>query len=70
MVILRRYGPKYIPKVLLYNLWEIIRFFTLVMLKPKPRLLLAFFQFILFFIMGISAGLIRRQSKDGLPAAE
>jgi len=59
MVILRRYGPKYIPKVLLYNLWEIVRFLTLVLLKPKPKLLLSFFQFIIFFIMGISAGLVK-----------
>ena len=62
MVLLRRHCPEYIPKVLLHNMWEIIRWLALIMLRPKPKSFLSFFQFIVLFISGTLAGLIKRQS--------
>jgi len=59
VLILRRYCPRYLPKVLLSYSREIANFLAVSILKPSPRL----FLIALSVARGVLAGLLKRQSK-------
>ena len=69
ILILRKYCPRYLPKVLLWYTIEIARLIGASILKPSPKLFLSvkarprLFLFALSSIKGIFAGLVNRQSK-------
>ena len=69
ILILRKYYPRYLPKVLLWYSIEIARLIGASILKPSPKLFLSvkprprLFLFALSSAGGILAGLVNRQSK-------
>ena len=62
MLLLRRYCPKYIPKILLFNLAEIIRLPIVAMLRMKPKSFLFSIHLVVLTVRGTLEGLMERQS--------
>jgi len=60
ILILRKYCPRYLPKVLLSHSREIANFLAVSILKPSPKM----FLIALSVARGVLAGLVKRQSKQ------
>jgi len=63
ILLLKRYCPKYIPKILLYNLREIIILLIVPRSKLRPRAFLLSIPRVIPIIRGTLDGLIKRQSE-------
>jgi len=63
ILLLRKHCPRYIPKILLYNLWEIIRLPIGFILKLRFKSFLLSYPFNAIVIWGILVGLLKRQSE-------